>query len=153
MRDADQARRLLRAGSFPDPTTPRPETVMTTPTMPPDLYAAVQYLLDVAREKAAEADALLERHYAAAADPGYYRESEYPKGFDDTWNRVIGAMNATGDAAGVQGRVVRHRRVAGAAPAVRQPRAASRCHRGRGQADRAGGLPAHLRPVPRHSVR
>ena len=32
------------------------------PTMPPDLYAAVQHLLDAAREKTSEAEALVERH-------------------------------------------------------------------------------------------
>ena len=64
------------------------------PTLPPDLYAAVQRLLDAAREKTSEAEALVERHYADAADPGYYRESEYPAGLEGTWNRLVTAKDA-----------------------------------------------------------
>ena len=73
MRDADQARRLLRAGSFPDPTHLRPETTMTNTTQ------AVTESLDefaaAARELAESRDALAAATARTAAAAAAYDDA------------------------------------------------------------------------------
>ena len=99
--DAAEARRLLRAGCFPDPTPTRPETPMTAatapaPTMPRDLYAGLLYRLRLAADYQAEVDAMLRDHYADAGRPGEYRTGEYPRGLEDTWHRIEELAKAAG---------------------------------------------------------
>ena len=101
MGDAAEARRLLRAGCFPDPTPARPETPMTpatapAPVMPPDLYESLQYQISYAANLLAGVHGDLEGHYRDPSRPGEYRTGEYPRGLEDTWHRLGELAKAAG---------------------------------------------------------
>lgn len=69
------------------------------PTMPAALAAEVADLVKKAAWDLAHAVRLLREHYAHPDFPGEYRESEFPPGLSDAWDRLESEAKAVADSA------------------------------------------------------